>query len=604
MEKWRRWWALVAVFLVIHLVILCYNQVTVPFTHGYDWPGHLAYLHYVAEHWRVPPPEASAQFFNPPLYYFAAAGLHLLLPVQLGAAGQVLNLVCAAAAFAMIVAIARRVWYGQLLPTAWLLGFYVFSPTVYRAFGMVRPEPMLITLFTGGMLLVSGLGQSPRLAKSTAVSLGLLAAAALMVRQWGAFFEAGLVLWLVLQYLPSLKHRGARRELVRALGLQIGSFIALSAILVLAQGRPPFLFNAPPQSPEVAFLADLEVTTLFTRPVRPALDYRFWPVLYADYWGDYWRYWREALIHDPMPSSPATVASLVRSMWAAIPASALVLAGLLRRGRRGWAQGMDEVQGRVHDLARVLVVVSVLGFAVFALRYAVPGKGDTVKSVYLVYLVPFLAWLASAGVDLTLRRAGRYRALLWLPLGLLAVVIGPNCFFLPAEEMLNRTWQMPHAEHVVGVSFGQHITLAGYSVSVGADGEELNVTLVWTTDAYVDAGYKVFVHALDGDGTLLGQSDSIPADWTRPTQAWLPGEYIVDLHHVPVARASIEAIDRLVAGLYDEEDGVRLKTDVGGDHYAIEIEQGGQGWRDSRPKPAGGVLLDTGQVCFDKRQST
>ncbi|MCA9914612.1 MAG: GNAT family N-acetyltransferase, partial [Anaerolineae bacterium] len=29
------------------------------------------------------------------------------------------------------------------------------------------------------------------------------------------------------------------------------------------------------------------------------LDSRFWPVLYADFWGDYWRYWWEALGREP-----------------------------------------------------------------------------------------------------------------------------------------------------------------------------------------------------------------------------------------------------------------------------------------------------------------
>ncbi len=567
-----RWRALVAFVWLVHLITLCHNYFAVPFTHGYDWPGHLAYLHYVDENWTVPPPEATAQFFNPPLYYFSVAGLQRFLPIQLGDAGQLFNVMCAAAVAAMLTALCRRLWGERLLPTAWLLGFYVLNPTVYRAFGMVRPEPMLITIFTAAALLVSAANDTPTRERALAVCSGLLAGVAVGVRQWGLFLEGGFLVWLAVRHLQRLRRGGRRWKCISALALQIGSFLLALAILVVIQGRSPLAFNAPPQSAEPGFLTRLELPVLFTSPVRPALDYRFWPVLYADFWGDYWRYWREALIHDPMPSSASTVASLVRSMWAGIPATTLALVGLV--GRRRWfIPDEAEAQCRVHEFARILTVLAFGGFAAFALRYAVPGKGDTVKSVYLVYLVPFLGYLAGVAADGLSRRIRKGAFLLLMPLVLMIAFIGPNCLFEPAEEMANRTWQMPQVGQAVDIAFGEHLSLAGYSLSADSGAGILTVTLVWSTDGYIDLGYKVFVHAVDEQGVLLVQSDSVPAGWTRPTQAWLPGEFIVDVHELALGADLLPRIERLLVGMYGEADGVRLTTEAGTDQFVIEVPE-------------------------------
>jgi hypothetical protein len=64
---------------LLHLGILFVNVARTTPTQGYDWPGHLTYLHYVARHWRAPSAAVTPQFFNPPLYYFCVAALHRLV---------------------------------------------------------------------------------------------------------------------------------------------------------------------------------------------------------------------------------------------------------------------------------------------------------------------------------------------------------------------------------------------------------------------------------------------------------------------------------------------------------------------------------------------
>ncbi len=95
-----------------HLGVLILNAVRVPPTYGYDWPGHFTYLYHVAEHWRTPPPAVSAQFFNPPLYYFGVAFFQRLTGIPLLYAGQIFNLLLAAITFVLWAWLSYRLWKG------------------------------------------------------------------------------------------------------------------------------------------------------------------------------------------------------------------------------------------------------------------------------------------------------------------------------------------------------------------------------------------------------------------------------------------------------------------------------------------------------------
>jgi hypothetical protein len=72
----------------------------------------------------------------------------------------------------------------------------------------------------------------------------------------------------------------------------------------------------------------------------------------------------------------------------------------------------------------------------------------------------------------------------------------------------------------------------------------------------------VFVHLQSADGAIAAQSDGVPADWTRRTTGWLPGEYVLDARtlHLPPDLAPGEY--SLFAGLYRPDTGERLTTAV------------------------------------------
>lgn len=126
-----------------------------------------------------------------------------------------------------------------------------------------------------------------------------------------------------------------------------------------------------------------------------------------------------------------------------------------------------------------------------------------------------------------------------------------------------RVWEPPAASHDLDARFTPNsgpalARLIGYELH-RVEGH-LKLDLIWQALSETETSYRVFVHLLAPDGSILAQSDGIPANWTRPTSGWAPGEFITDSHHlsIPVDRPAGEY--RLVAGLYDFASGYRLEA--------------------------------------------
>jgi hypothetical protein len=118
----------------------------------------------------------------------------------------------------------------------------------------------------------------------------------------------------------------------------------------------------------------------------------------------------------------------------------------------------------------------------------------------------------------------------------------------------------------VDALFGGSARLIGFDVS--EETGQLAVTLVWAAEADMPISYTVFVHALAADGNIIAQSDAIPANGTRPTTGWLPGEVMTDTHLLPIAS---DHVGVLRIGLYDAAAGIRLQLDDGTDAVVVPL---------------------------------
>jgi hypothetical protein len=147
----------------------------------------------------------------------------------------------------------------------------------------------------------------------------------------------------------------------------------------------------------------------------------------------------------------------------------------------------------------------------------------------------------------------KWRAFSSDPIGQLSVVAPPH------------TFTSPSVAPEINAHLGDVATLLGVNLEPSnlESGTPLTVTLIWRAESTPSTSYHVFLHLIGPDGQLVAQSDGIPAEWTRPTTGWLPGEYITDVHTLPLPEAPIGEYT-LLAGLY-VPGGERLATPDGSD---------------------------------------
>jgi mannosyltransferase len=99
---------------------------------------------------------------------------------------------------------------------------------------------------------------------------------------------------------------------------------------------------------------------------------------------------------------------------------------------------------------------------------------------------------------------------------------------------------------------GDVIALEGYALPevTFAPGDIIPLTLFWQAEATPAERYKVFVHLLDADGTLIAQTDTEPVGGFVLTTLWSPGESLIDRYGVLVPPDSTPGEYRLLVGMY------------------------------------------------------
>lgn len=156
------------------------------------------------------------------------------------------------------------------------------------------------------------------------------------------------------------------------------------------------------------------------------------------------------------------------------------------------------------------------------------------------------------------------------PIELQTIELGPS----------TRQYEVPELARPISATLttdaGESIALLGVgelaTEGSAADGTpQLAVTLVWQAQTRIDGNYSAFVHLLDASGTIISQSDAVPAGGYA-TNRWLPQEVVVDRHLIDLPADLPPGDYRLVAGLYDpiamhrvraqDVDGTALPDDL------------------------------------------
>lgn len=119
-----------------------------------------------------------------------------------------------------------------------------------------------------------------------------------------------------------------------------------------------------------------------------------------------------------------------------------------------------------------------------------------------------------------------------------------------------RSYALPPIQTALDVGWQNSIFLRGANYTVTM------VTLYWQTEQLVDRNLRLFVQALNADGSVAAVSDGIPVNWTRPTTGWAVGEIVTTSHEfssLPAGRYT------LLIGWYDAQTGLRVPLADGSD---------------------------------------
>ncbi len=112
----------------------------------------------------------------------------------------------------------------------------------------------------------------------------------------------------------------------------------------------------------------------------------------------------------------------------------------------------------------------------------------------------------------------------------------------------------------VEASYGSVADLLSHSTAISEDGKRIEVTAVWRAREQTFHDYVAFIHAVDGNGRLVAQSDSEPRGGKYPTSVWEPGELIIDRHSIELPSGIAPSDVRIHVGMYEQGSPLRVSA--------------------------------------------
>jgi 4-amino-4-deoxy-L-arabinose transferase-like glycosyltransferase len=104
------------------------------------------------------------------------------------------------------------------------------------------------------------------------------------------------------------------------------------------------------------------------------------------------------------------------------------------------------------------------------------------------------------------------------------------------------------------------VRLLGYDLACEGQPPACGLVLHWQASRPLDRDYTVFVHLVDGQGTIVDQDDAPPGGPFLPTTAWLPGQVLRSGHTLALPAGARAGDYALLAGLYHRPTDERLRA--------------------------------------------
>jgi 4-amino-4-deoxy-L-arabinose transferase-like glycosyltransferase len=417
--------------LVIAALVLAWNVGHFPWRRSYDASASAHYAQVLRHDHRLPRESETDVWHNPPLFFLVAGafyslGSHTAL-VQPGRAVQVISAVSVLLTMLLTMLIAQELFPRSRWIPVLALVLAATTPVLVRAGSLFHPEPLATFLTTAGLYVaVRGLARGA-LGWRVGLLCGVLLGLANLTRTWALAALVAVLLGFGLAALKSADRqaRAAFLAAAAAAAVLVTPWLVVKTVLhgsPLAYSRPvpsQWLQHGRP----AAFWLPPSPSALVRNPYDPHFRNRLLPVVYADWWGDYWRAYRiPDALHNTPPTLPKTYARPLQRQAAVggIVALATVV-GLV-------ALTIRAVRRRDLALGTVLLSLGLLAVSFVAFLVQYPKlDGDNIKALYVLDAAPVLAIAAAFSFA---RVAARGQ--LWLAgtIVALALVIVPTIAFV------------------------------------------------------------------------------------------------------------------------------------------------------------------------------
>ena len=377
-------------------LVSVWNALHYPPGLGYDAIDHIAY----AEGLRAGDgfPDGIGEYYTPPGFYTLAAGaMEVGDRIGMGdprRAAQLLNALLAFATGLLLLALARELFPGRRLLHVAALGFFVCSAVLLKAAAMFHPETLDLFLSTLALLLAARMIVRDDYRLATAAPLGLALGAGQLVRAFSLWTFAVCLLALA---AAALGDPGRRRKIIGAAAITVAATAVVAGPWYAYQARSYTnpIFDRPQvakplwERRPVEFYVGPGLPEVITQPFRPAFQNRFWPQLYAEWWGDWFGvYAWQAAKGDP---GPGTRRELVAQSVVGLLPTGLAVAGWLLL-LWGAARRLRRSPERL--LVALLPLAGIAGMLYFTVSYPTPD-GDVIKATYMLTTLP--AWALAFG---------------------------------------------------------------------------------------------------------------------------------------------------------------------------------------------------------------
>lgn len=100
-------------------------------------------------------------------------------------------------------------------------------------------------------------------------------------------------------------------------------------------------------------------------------------------------------------------------------------------------------------------------------------------------------------------------------------------------------------------------------------GDTLRLSLWWRAERKMGQDYTIFTHILDSSNRVVTGHDSMPAQNSRPTTSWKPGEVVRDIHYLTIGDVPERSQGIMEIGLYLWTTGERVRLVSGEDRVVL-----------------------------------